>query len=88
MDLDLNRAEIHKITSEGKIDFHACRTAYITFVIESGASVKEVQELARHSTPNLTMNTYARTRNDRLAQIAEKVGEQVIKKCVPHVCQT
>ncbi len=55
MDSDMNRAEIPKITSDGKIDFHACRTAYVTFVIESGASVKEVQELARHSTPNLTI---------------------------------
>ena len=31
--------------------------------------------LARHMTPNLTMNTYARTRDERLAELAEKVGQ-------------
>jgi len=46
--------------------------------MESGASVKEGQALARHSTPGLTLNTYARTRNDRLAELAERVGETVL----------
>ena len=52
----------------GKIDFHACRTACVNLVLESGATVTEAQELARHSTPDLTMNVYGRTREDRLTQ--------------------
>ncbi len=63
---DLKTAGIPKHTSEGKVDFHACRVAYITFVIESGANIKEAQVLARHKTPDLTMNVYGRVRQDRL----------------------
>ena len=65
------------IAGEGKVDFHSCRVAYVTFILEAGATVKEGQVLARHATPGLTLNTYARTRNERLAELAEKVGETV-----------
>jgi hypothetical protein len=51
--------------------------AYVSFVLEAGASAKEAQALARHSTPDLTMNVYARARDTRLAEVAEKVAEQV-----------
>jgi hypothetical protein len=34
--------------------------AYINFVIESGVSIKEAQALARHATPQLTLNVYGR----------------------------
>ncbi len=41
-------------------DFHSLRGTFITALIRSGASVREAQELARHSDPKLTMNTYTR----------------------------
>ena len=75
---DLRRAGVPIDGPGGKVDFHALRTAYVSFVLESGASAKEAQHLARHSTPSLTMNTYARARLDRLADIAEKVGEVIL----------
>jgi len=65
---------------EGKLDFHALRVAYVTFVLEAGATVKEGQTLARHATPDLTMNVYARVRNERLAELAEKMGEVVLSE--------
>ncbi len=74
---DLAAAGIPKCTSEGKLDFHALRVAYTTFLIEVGASIKEAQTLARHSNPRLTMNIYARTRVERLHDLAESVGEAV-----------
>jgi integrase len=74
LDIDLKAAGIQKNAPGGKLDFHACRLAYINFVIESGVTVKEAQELARHSTPDLTMNVYGRTREDRLSQAVEKVA--------------
>jgi hypothetical protein len=43
-----------------RVDFHALRATYITLLVKSGASVKEAQELARHSDPRLTMNVYTR----------------------------
>ncbi|OGV52428.1 MAG: hypothetical protein A2X45_01135, partial [Lentisphaerae bacterium GWF2_50_93] len=67
LDKDLKEAGIPKNTEEGKIDFHGCRVAYVTFVLNAGATVKEAQSLARHSNPSLTMNVYARTNKGRLA---------------------
>jgi integrase len=77
LDIDLAAAHIPKHAPGGKIDFHACRVAYINFVIESGASIKEVQTLARHSTPQLTMNIYGRVREERLSKAVEKVASSL-----------
>ena len=87
MDNDIRAAGIPKCTSDGKIDFHACRVAYISFVVEAGATVKEAQAMARHSTPDLTMNTYARTREHRLSALAERVAETALsgEKCAHSV---
>jgi integrase len=41
-------------------DFHSLRVLFISRVVASGASVRQAQTLARHSTPVLTMNTYSR----------------------------
>ena len=35
------------MTDEGKLDFHALRTTFTTLVLESGATVKEMQTLCR-----------------------------------------
>ncbi len=78
LDKDLIRAGIPKKTAEGKIAFHALRTAFVTFTYEAGATHREAQELARHSTPHLTANIYGRARNDRLAGITEKVADAVL----------
>jgi hypothetical protein len=64
----------------GKLDFHACRVAYINFVIESGVSVKKAQVLARHSTPELTLNVYGRTREDRLAKVVDEVADKILPR--------
>jgi hypothetical protein len=71
-------ADIPKYAPGGKVDFHACRVAYISLVLESGVSVKEAQGLARHSTPELTMNVYGHARQDRLADAVERVAEVVL----------
>jgi len=39
-------------------DFHSLRHTYVTRVVRSGASVKVAQDLARHSTPTLTLGVY------------------------------
>ena len=46
-------------------------------VIEEADSLKDAQELARHTTPELTMNVYGRTRPNRLSETVEKVGERL-----------
>ena len=46
MEADFKKAGIRKvIVGEGKLDFHSSRTAYTTLLFESGATVKEAQEL-------------------------------------------
>jgi hypothetical protein len=45
-------------------------------VIESGGvSVKEAQERAQHTTPELTINVYGRTWEERLSQVVEKIAQ-------------
>ena len=76
-DKDLQAAGIPKRTPAGKVDFHACRVAYINLIMESGATAKEAQELARHATPHMTMNVYGRAREDRLALAVENVANRI-----------
>ncbi|MCX5769264.1 MAG: site-specific integrase, partial [Candidatus Hydrogenedentes bacterium] len=75
---DLAAADILQCTAEGKVDFHALRVAFITFVIEAGATVKEAQVLARHVTPNLTLDLYARIRESRLIEVAQALGHNIL----------
>jgi integrase len=89
IDADLEAAGITKWTSKGKIDFHAFRVAFVNFVFDSNATVKEAQALARHATPDLTMNVYGRTRSERLSEVVEDVAEELKLglECVPDVYQ-
>ena len=77
LDADLEAAGVRKWTPEGKVDFHGCRVAFCTLLLESGADVKTCQTLARHSTPDLTVNTYGRARASRLSEAAEAVAKTV-----------
>jgi len=46
--------------SAGRVaDFHALRHTYVSRLVKSGANIKVAQELARHSTPILTLGRYA-----------------------------
>jgi hypothetical protein len=89
---DLKVAGIPKETPEGKVDFHAFRVSCLTAACEAGASVKEAQALGRHATPAMTMNVYARTRDNGMRDLAERMGEAIATqgKCVTgvHVDET
>ncbi len=57
---DLQVAVIPYQNAKGEYaDLHSLRHSYITALAMSGASVKTVQSLARHSTPTLTFGVYA-----------------------------
>ena len=75
---DLQAAGIPIRTEEGKIDFHALRVAFVSFVVETGADLKTAQSLARHTTPELTMNVYTKVRGTRLSEVAEAVGRIIL----------
>ena len=78
LDKDLKAAGIPKHTDDGKVAFHALRTCFVTLAYEAGATHLEAKELARHSNPKLTANTYGRTRNERLAKLTETVADRVL----------
>jgi len=42
------------------VDFHGLRVSFITLLVKGGASVKVAMELARHSTPTLTLGVYTK----------------------------
>jgi integrase len=57
---DLRRCGIEPVDAQGRVaDTHSLRYAYISALVRSGASVKAIQDLARHSDPKLTMKVYA-----------------------------
>jgi integrase len=87
LDIDLRAAGIPKYTPEGKVDFHALRVAYVTFIFEGGATPPEARELARHRYPELTLGVYARTRTARLQALVNEVALTILPeaKCAPGV---
>jgi integrase len=54
------RAGITDGVPNGSVDLHALRGTFISLSLEHGGSVKAVQTIVGHSTPNLTMNVYAK----------------------------
>jgi integrase len=64
-------------------DFHSLRVLFISRVVASGASVKEAQTLARHSTPVLTMNTYSRATLLDVAGAVAGLGDLLTRKSCP-----
>ncbi len=53
----------------------------MNLVFEYGdVSVKEAQDLARHSTAGLTLNVYGRSRQERLFGAMEKVGQALVSQ--------
>jgi integrase len=75
---DLEAAKIAEETLAGRVDFHALRNTYATLVFDAGGTVKEAMSMVRHTTSNFTLNLYARTRDERLAHVAERVGDMVV----------
>ena len=70
---DLERAGIPYIDKNGEVlDGHSLRHSYITHLIKSGATPKEAQTLARHSTITLTMDTYAHIEAEDIRKAIER----------------
>ena len=58
-----------------RADFHALRVAYVTMLSNSGVDTKSLQQLARHSTPMLTLGTYARPSPPQVARHVDVLGK-------------
>ena len=57
---DLTAAGIPYETDEGVADFHSLRAYFVSALVRAGATIKEVQTLARHAKPQTTLNHYAK----------------------------
>jgi integrase len=71
-----------------RFDFHSLRHSYISRVGEAGATVKDHMELARHSDPGLTLNTYSHARMERLAAVVDRMPTLMVGECgraIPYV---
>ena len=53
------------------------RVSHIQMGIELGFDVKTAQALARHKTPDMTMNVYAKVNPDRLRKAVDTLGRAV-----------
>jgi len=51
------------------------RVSFATYLIEEGTDLKTAKTLMRHSTPDLTVNRYAKSRRENLVKLIEAVGE-------------
>ncbi len=81
-DIDLKEAGIEKHTPEGKLDFHALRATFGTLLIENGENPKVVQELMRHSTVEMTMKLYVKSRRVNLENAVTKLDTFLPEKTV------
>jgi hypothetical protein len=77
---DLAAAGIPKWTHEGKIDFHALRVSYITFIEDVGGHSKEAQALGRHSSIAVTQKSYLKARSKEFRPLVEAVGALIYAK--------
>ncbi len=58
---DMTNAGLETVDMYGNtIVFHSLRSSFISFLANQDIPVKIVQQLARHSTPTLTLNVYAK----------------------------
>lgn len=68
---DCDAADIKALTPEGKATWHSLRKSFVNAVVAAGADVKTSMTLARHSTADLTMNTYATADTGRVRAAAD-----------------
>lgn len=71
---DLKAAGIDVVDFQGRVfDFHALRVQFVTELARAGVSLVAAQKLARHSTPALTANVYAKLGDEELAKAVERI---------------
>ena len=76
---DLGLAGIPKTDEAGrKVDLHSLRHTYGTMLVRSGADIKTVQTLMRHSTPSMTLGIYVHYDSAKLREAVAalpRIGE-------------
>lgn len=68
--------------------FHDLRGSYVSLLIETGADIRTVQELARHSDPRTTMAAYARSRQDVKEEAILRLRRTIVPNIEPSESDT
>jgi len=71
----METAGVQKTTDKGKVDFHALRKAFVTWLQDSGTKVQDAQILARHSDIRLTLGIYTESWDEELNRAVDTLGE-------------
>jgi integrase len=77
LDRDFSKAGIRRQTTSGNATFHSFRVNYINAVVKTGADLKTIMTLARHSSATMSMSTYAKPDAQRLRECAALVSESM-----------
>ncbi len=80
---DLKATGIEYETDSGWVDFRALRVTCLSWLADAGTPLRTLQEFARHSTPTLTMNIYARTLRDSMTGAAARLPDLNRPACEP-----
>jgi len=76
LDRIMKRAGVEKKTKDGKVDFHACRVAYINMLSKNESNIKVIHELARHSDPRITIDKYLKATSEQKRNAVEKIAQK------------
>jgi integrase len=71
---DLAKAKITFKTAEGVVNFHSLRVSYCTALARAGVAPTIAQKLMRHSTINLTLETYTKFTSDETTDAVNKLA--------------
>ncbi len=77
---DMKAAGLDVPTGKVIVDFHSLRQNFVTSLILAGVVPKVIQQLARHSTMNLTMNTYGKIADPHERAAVEKLATPLAVK--------
>ncbi len=82
---DFDKAKVAAVTDLGIATWHSLRKVYINNVIRSGADLKTVMELARHSSAKMSMDVYAKAKPSLLKNAVASVAAKIKASsgCVP-----
>jgi integrase len=72
--VDLETAKIEPETAEGVINFHSLRVSYCTALARAGVPPTIAQKLMRHSTIQLTLETYTKFTSDEVTDALDKLA--------------
>ncbi len=72
---DCAKARIRRLTDDGKATFHSLRVNYVNAAVESGSDLKTIMTLARHGSAQMSMETYAKPKPERLRAAVEAISE-------------